>query len=39
MVAHLVHKNGEGKLAVVAVLFKRGKENASLKQVFMRRPS
>jgi len=34
MVAHLVHKNAEGKLAVVAVLFKQGKENAALKAVF-----
>lgn len=34
MVAHLVHKSAEGKLAVVAVLFKRGKENAALKAVF-----
>lgn len=34
LVAHLVHKNAEGKLAVVAVLFKLGKENAALKPVF-----
>ncbi len=34
MVAHFVHKNAEGKLAVVAVLFKQGKENAALKKVF-----
>ncbi len=34
MVAHLVHKNAEGQLAVVAVLFKQGKENAALKGVF-----
>jgi carbonic anhydrase len=27
MVAHLVHKNAEGKLAVVAVLFRKGAEN------------
>jgi len=27
MVAHLVHKNDEGKLAVVAVLFRKGAEN------------
>lgn len=27
MVAHLVHKNAEGKLAVVAVLFQKGAEN------------
>jgi len=31
MVAHLVHKNAEGKLAV---LFTEGKENAALKAVF-----
>ena len=34
LVAHLVHKNEQGELAVVAVLFKKGKENAALKQVF-----
>ena len=34
LVAHLVHKNAEGKLAVVAVLFKVGKENGALKPVF-----
>ena len=34
LVAHLVHKNEQGELAVVAVLFKQGKENATLKQVF-----
>lgn len=34
LVAHLVHQNKEGGLAVVAVLFKLGKENATLKQVF-----
>lgn len=39
MVAHLVHKNAEGKLAVVAVLFKRGKENAALKAVFANLPA
>ncbi len=27
MVAHLVHRNAEGKLAVVAVLFRKGAEN------------
>ncbi|MBE9609869.1 carbonic anhydrase [Chitinilyticum piscinae] len=31
MVAHLVHKNDQGQLAVVAVLFKVGAENAALK--------
>lgn len=34
LVAHFVHKNADGKLAVVAVLFKQGKENAALKPVF-----
>ncbi|MDM0117271.1 carbonic anhydrase family protein [Variovorax sp. J22R133] len=34
LVAHLVHKNAQGELAVVAVLFKVGKENAVLKPVF-----
>jgi carbonic anhydrase len=34
MVAHLVHKAGDTKLAVVAVLFKLGKENVALKPVF-----
>ena len=28
MVAHLVHKNAEGNLAVVAVLIKKGQANA-----------
>jgi len=37
--AHFVHKNTEGKLAVVAVLFKIGKENAALKPVFDAMPS
>ena len=34
MVAHLVHKSDDGKLAVVAVLLKQGKANAALKPVF-----
>lgn len=34
MVAHLVHKNAKGELAVVGVLIRRGKENAFLKPVF-----
>ena len=34
MVAHLVHKAGDSKLAVVAIMFKLGKENAALKPVF-----
>ncbi|MNT78774.1 Carbonic anhydrase precursor [compost metagenome] len=29
-----MHQNAEGKLAVVAVLFKPGRENAALKPVF-----
>lgn len=38
MVAHLVHKDEAGKLAVVAVLIKQGKENAALKAVFDNMP-
>jgi carbonic anhydrase len=38
LVAHMVHKNAAGNLAVVAVLFKEGKENAALKDVFSRLP-
>ncbi len=38
MVAHLVHKNEAGKLAVVAVLIKKGQENAALKTVFDNMP-
>jgi carbonic anhydrase len=34
MEAHFVHKNDAGKLAVVAVFLKQGKENAALKDVF-----
>ncbi len=34
MVAHLVHRAGDTKLGVVAVLIKLGKENAALKPVF-----
>lgn len=30
LVAHLVHKNAKGELAVVAVLFKQGRESAAL---------
>lgn len=39
MVAHLVHKNAEGMLAVVAVLLKEGKENAALKTLFAALPA
>lgn len=38
MVAHLVHKDEAGKLAVVALLIKQGKENATLKPVFDNMP-
>ncbi len=38
MVAHLVHQNAEGKLAVVAVLLKEGKANAALGPVFENLP-
>jgi carbonic anhydrase len=34
MVAHLVHKNAEGKLGVVAVLFKQGAENPLVKTLW-----
>lgn len=34
LVAHLVHRNAKGELAVVAVLIGTGKENAFLKSVF-----
>ena len=39
MVAHLVHKSAEGKLAVVAIHLDRGKENAALKAVFNAMPA
>lgn len=38
LVAHLVHKDETGRLAVVAVLFKAGHENAALKTVFDNMP-
>lgn len=38
LVAHLVHKSADGKLAVVAVLFTLGKENAALREVFAKLP-
>lgn len=34
MVAHLVHKNADGKLAVVGIMLKEGKPNTALKAVF-----
>ena len=39
LVAHLVHRNEAGKLAVVGVLFKTGKENAALKTIFANLPA
>lgn len=38
LVAHLVHTDEAGRLAVVAVLFKAGHENAALKTVFDNMP-
>lgn len=39
MVAHFVHKLSDGKLSVVAVLFKKGKENTALAPIFAVLPS
>ncbi|WBS04993.1 carbonic anhydrase family protein [Pseudoduganella sp. SL102] len=39
LVAHMVHRNAAGELAVVAVLFRQGKENAALKPVFAELPA
>jgi carbonic anhydrase len=39
MVAHLVHRNDAGQLAVVAVLFKEGKPNPTLAKVFAIMPA
>lgn len=39
LVAHAVHKNADGKLSVVGVLFKLGRENQTLKPVFSNLPS
>ena len=39
LVAHFVHKDAEGNLAVVAVLFNVGAENAALKPVFAKMPA
>ncbi|MCH8623027.1 carbonic anhydrase family protein [Undibacterium sp. TS12] len=39
LVAHFVHKNADGKLFVVAALFKTGKENAALAPVFSALPA
>ena len=38
MVAHLVHKGADGKLAVIAVLLNQGKDNPALKPVFASLP-
>ncbi len=38
LVAHLVHKSADGKLAVVAVLFDRGEENKALKAYWDKLP-
>ncbi len=38
MVAHLVHKDGDGKLAVVAVLIERGKAQALVQSVWNNLP-
>jgi carbonic anhydrase len=39
LVAHLVHKDAQGKLAVVGVLFKVGKTNPMLAKVFAAMPA
>ncbi|MEN0108244.1 MAG: carbonic anhydrase family protein [Pseudomonas sp.] len=39
MDAHLVHKTADGKLSVVAVLFKEGKENQALKPLLDAMPA
>lgn len=39
MVAHFVHKSADGKLSVVAVLFKEGKQNTALAPVFASLPA
>ncbi len=39
MVVHLVHRAGDTRIAVVAVLFRLGKENATLKPVFENMPA
>ncbi len=38
MVAHLIHKNADGHLAVIALLINQGKENSALKNVFLNQP-
>lgn len=39
LVAHMVHKAKDGQLAVVGVLFKKGKENEFLKSIWANLPS
>jgi carbonic anhydrase len=39
LVAHLVHKSDAGNLAVIGVLFKEGKENQALKEIFSALPA
>lgn len=39
MVAHIVHRNDAGKLAVIAVMFNEGAENAALKEIFSALPA
>ncbi len=39
LVAHLVHKSDAGELAVVAVLFRQGRDNAALASVFANMPA
>ena len=39
LVAHFVHKDADGKLAVIAVLFDVGGESAALKPVFAKLPA
>jgi carbonic anhydrase len=39
MVAHLVHRNAEGKLAVVAVLLKEGEENGLIMRLWSNLPA
>lgn len=38
LVAHLVHRNAAGRLAVIAVLFKVGRQNVALAPVFQAMP-
>ncbi|RMG91875.1 MAG: carbonic anhydrase family protein [Zetaproteobacteria bacterium] len=38
MVAHFVHKAKDGQLAVIAVMFEKGKSNAALRKVWKKMP-